>query len=38
MPKVGIGKAAKDFAYNPAGKKAAKAYSLKTGKRMTRTK
>lgn len=35
MPTVGKGKSAKHFAYSAKGKKAAKAYAKKTGKKMT---
>lgn len=34
MPQVGSGKSAKHFAYTPAGKKAAKTYAMKKGKKV----
>lgn len=38
MPKVGSGKSAKHFSYTDAGKKAAKSYAMKTGKKMKTAK
>lgn len=35
MPRVGVGKLAKEFAYSPKGKKAAKDYAKKMGKKVS---
>ncbi len=38
MPTVGRGKSKKSFSYSAKGKKAAKRYAKKTGKKVTRAK